>query len=74
MQHRVRGIPSRVVAYLKSDNSYYMYGGLNGDTTVKHQTRYKYSPVHQDAAVCCVPNAGRIAPYFVQYAVDEREE
>ncbi|RYZ96893.1 MAG: hypothetical protein EOP47_22910, partial [Sphingobacteriaceae bacterium] len=28
--------------------------------------RYKYSPVHQDAAVCCVPNAGRIAPYYVQ--------
>ncbi|RYE05203.1 MAG: hypothetical protein EOP51_34690, partial [Sphingobacteriales bacterium] len=25
-----------------------------------------YSPVHQDAAVCCVPNAGRIAPYYVQ--------
>ncbi len=54
------------IAYLKSDNSYYMTGGLNGDTTVKHQTRYKYSPVHQDAAVCCVPNAGRIAPYFIQ--------
>lgn len=56
------------IAYLKSDNSYYMFGGLNGDTTVKHQTRYTYSPVHQDAAVCCVPNAGRITPYFVQYA------
>jgi len=22
--------------------------------------------VHQDVAVCCVPNAGRIAPYYVQ--------
>lgn len=54
------------IAYLKSDNSYYMTGGLNGDTSVKHQTRYKYSPVHQDAAVCCVPNAGRIAPYYIQ--------
>jgi uncharacterized protein len=54
------------IAYLKTDNSYYMTGGLNGDTSVKHQTRYKYSPVHQDAAVCCVPNAGRIAPYYIQ--------
>lgn len=55
------------IAYLKSDNSYYMTGGLNGDSTVAHQTRYKYSPVHQDAAVCCVPNAGRITPYYVEY-------
>lgn len=55
------------IAYLKSDNSYYMTGGLNGDTSDKKQTRYKYSPVHQDAAVCCVPNAGRIAPYYVQH-------
>jgi DUF1680 family protein len=54
------------IAYLKTDNSYYMTGGLNGDTSQKKQTRYSYSPVHQDAAVCCVPNAGRITPYFVQ--------
>jgi DUF1680 family protein len=53
------------IAYLKSDNSYAMTGGLNGDTSNEHQTRYKYSPVHQDAAVCCVPNAGRITPYYV---------
>ena len=55
------------IAYLKSDNSYSMTGGLNGDTTVKTQTRYKYSPAHQDAAVCCVPNAGRITPYYIQH-------
>ncbi|MET0465134.1 MAG: beta-L-arabinofuranosidase domain-containing protein [Chitinophagaceae bacterium] len=55
------------IAYLKTDNSFYMTGGLNGDTSVKTQTRYKYSPAHQDAAVCCVPNAGRITPYFIQY-------
>lgn len=53
------------IAYLKTDNSFYMTGGLNGDSTNARQTRYKYSPVHQDVAVCCVPNAGRIAPYFV---------
>lgn len=55
------------IAYLKSDNSYFMTGGLNGDNSDKHQTRYTYSPVHQEAAVCCVPMAGRIAPYYVQY-------
>jgi uncharacterized protein len=55
------------IAYLKTDNSYFMTGGLNGDSSVKNQTRYKYSPAHQDAAVCCVPNAGRITPYFIQY-------
>ena len=53
------------IAYLKTDNSYYMTGGLNGDSSNPRQTRYKYSPVHQDVAVCCVPNAGRIAPYFI---------
>ncbi|MBS1491775.1 MAG: glycoside hydrolase family 127 protein [Bacteroidetes bacterium] len=55
------------IAYLKSDNSYEMTGGLNGETRDKNQTRYSYSPVHQEVAVCCVPNAGRIAPYFVQH-------
>lgn len=53
------------IAYLKTDNSYAMTGGRNGDTSDHRQTRYKYSPVHQDVAVCCVPNAGRIAPYYV---------
>ncbi len=54
------------IAYLKTDNSYFMMGWPNADSSQKTQTRYKYSPVHQDAAVCCVPNAGRITPYFVQ--------
>ena len=54
------------IAYLKSDNSWYMCGPLNDTVPAKNQTRYKYSPVHQDVAVCCVPNAGRIAPYFVR--------
>jgi uncharacterized protein len=55
------------IAYLKTDNSYEMMGSKNGETeTDKNQTRYKYSPAHQDVAVCCNPNAGRITPYFVQ--------
>jgi DUF1680 family protein len=55
---------SSCIAYLKTDNSYSMTGGLNGDTGNPRQTRYKYSPAHQDVAVCCAPNAGRIAPYY----------
>ncbi len=54
------------IAYLKSDNSYYMNCTLNS-TIDTFNTRYKYSPVHQDVAVCCVPMAGRIAPYYVRY-------
>lgn len=54
------------ICYLKQDNSFQLTGGNNGDTTDKHQTRYRYSPVHKEAAVCCIPNAGRIVPYFIQ--------
>lgn len=53
------------IAYCKTDNSYSMTGPLhlNGET---QELRYKYSPVHQDVAVCCAPNAGRIYPYYVK--------
>ena len=55
------------IAYLKTDNSYEMMGTRNGEIEPdRTQTRYKYSPVHQDVAVCCAPNAGRITPYFLQ--------
>ncbi len=55
------------ICYLKTDNAYILTGGKNGDTTDPHQTRYRYSPVHKEAAVCCVPNAGRIGPYFIEH-------
>jgi len=55
------------IAYLKTDNSYEMLGSKNGEVEPdRKQTRYKYSPAHQDVAVCCAPNAGRISPYFLQ--------
>ena len=55
------------IAYLKTDNSYEMEGTKNGEVEPnRKQTRYKYSPAHQDAAVCCNPNAGRITPYFIE--------
>jgi len=57
------------IAYLKTDNSFEMNGTKNGQIEPeRHQTRYKYSPAHQDVAVCCNPNAGRISPYFLQHS------
>ncbi|MFY8019593.1 MAG: hypothetical protein ACOVP1_00290, partial [Bacteroidia bacterium] len=57
------------IAYLKTDNSFEMMGTKNGEVEPnRKQTRYKYSPAHQDVAVCCNPNAGRITPYFLAKA------
>ena len=57
------------IAYLKTDNSYQMEGTKNGEIEPnRKQIRYKYSPAHQDVAVCCNPNAGRITPYFIEKA------
>jgi DUF1680 family protein len=55
------------ICYLKTDNSYVLEGGKNGDQSDKHQTRYRYSPVHKEAAVCCVPNAGKIVASYVAH-------
>ncbi|MBY0489305.1 MAG: glycoside hydrolase family 127 protein [Gemmatimonadaceae bacterium] len=57
----------RGIAYLTSDNAYAMTGSRNNDPAHPTQTRYRYSPVHREAAVCCVPNAGRITPTYVQH-------
>ncbi len=54
------------ISYLKSDNSYSMTGIFQTEDGTSKQLRYKYSPTHQDAAVCCVPNAGRIYTYFYE--------
>ncbi len=55
------------ICYLKTDNSYVLEGGKNGDQSDKNQTRYRYSPVHKEAAVCCVPNAGKIVASYVEH-------
>lgn len=64
------------IAYLKTDNSFEMLGTKNGEQEPdRKQTRYKYSPAHQDVAVCCNPNAGRISPYFIQSSwMKEKED
>lgn len=60
------------ISYLKSDDSYAMTGDFHHHqphALHKIQTRYKYSPTHQDAAVCCVPNSVRISPTYIENAV-----
>ncbi len=64
------------IAMNKSDNSYEMAGGGNAGNEqeerleqscfFKGNPRYKYSPSHQDVAVCCPPNASRIYPYYLK--------
>lgn len=55
------------LAYCKTDNCNHMMGSLDLKSAGKaDHTRFKYSPVHQDVAVCCVPNAGRIYPYYIK--------
>ncbi len=53
------------IMYCKSDNCYTANRKLN-TTDVFIDERYKYSPVHQTTAVCCVPNMGRLNPHYVQ--------
>ena len=55
----------RSVAYCHSDNATNVLGHLDMNNP-QGEMRFKYSPAHQDVAVCCVPNAGRIYPYYVQ--------
>lgn len=53
------------IMYCKTDNCYEANEyRCPGDG--HYNPRYKYSPTHQDAAVCCVPNSGRITPYFIE--------
>ena len=64
------------ITYLKSDNSYAMRSVFQFDE--KNQEGYvhygyKYSPTHQDMAVCCVPNACRVFPYFYGYMWNKTE-
>lgn len=58
------------IAYLKTDNSRSMTGveGFRPSSGAVPQTRYMYSPLHREAAVCCPANAGRVLPTYARYA------
>ena len=62
------------IMYCKTDNCY-TADRRKTFTDVYTDERYKYSPVHQTTAVCCVPNMGRLTPHYVQnmYVQHENE-
>ena len=61
----------RGCTYDKTDNCYELtmhnpgYDPVRGHGYHERDSRYKYSPTQEDAAVCCVPNAVRAYPHFV---------
>lgn len=60
------------ITYCMTDNCYEVNERKTPDSS-GWNPRYKFSPTHQEAAVCCVPNSGRIIPYFVQSMIIETE-
>lgn len=68
---------SHGIAYLRTDDSPFMRGTGGSEPTDsrdRRQTRYRYSPVHREAAVCCVPNAGRLLPTYLRFQWSVSEE
>ncbi len=61
------------IAYCQRDNAYQSTGDqLEG--RAGQNIRYKYSVAHQDVAVCCVPNAGRIMSYFLDAVYECKDD
>jgi DUF1680 family protein len=53
------------ITYCKTDNCYVLNKKAPQAHFEEFDFRYKYSPTHADAAVCCNPSYGRHLPYFV---------
>jgi len=53
------------ITYCKTDNCYVLNKKAPQTHFEEFDFRYKYSPTHADAAVCCNPSYGRNFPYFV---------
>jgi hypothetical protein len=52
------------------DGSAILYCSYENRLSVQDEMgkRQRFSPTHQQVAVCCVPNATRVAPYYVGHA------
>lgn len=61
------------IMYCMTDNCYTADERKHPDDA-QWNPRYKFSPTHKDVAVCCVPNSGRIIPYYVQSMFVEDED
>ena len=53
------------ITYCKTDNCYVLDRKSPRSGFTEDDVRYKYSPTHDDAAVCCNPNYGKSLPYYV---------
>lgn len=54
------------ITYCKTDNCHILNCTAPQHEFEEDDPRYKYSPTHRDAAVCCNPSYSRSLPYFVQ--------
>ncbi len=54
------------ITYCKTDNCYILDRKAPQHGFEEYDPRYKYSPTHADAAVCCNPSYSRNFPYFVR--------
>ena len=62
------------IAYGKGDNSLVLDGHHHEDGEKREDARYKYSPVHDDVAVCCVPNYSRNLTYYLDNMWMKKED
>ena len=53
------------ITYCKTDNCTVLNKRSPLSGLKEEDLRFKYSPTHDDAAVCCNPNYGRDLPYYV---------
>jgi DUF1680 family protein len=60
-----RYVDGHGITYCKTDNCYVLDRHSPKTGFKEEDPRYKYSPTHDDAAVCCNPNYGRDLPYYV---------
>lgn len=60
-----RSADGKALTYCKTDNCHILDKKSPHSGFLEADPRYKYSPTHQDAAVCCNPNYGRNLPYYV---------
>ena len=53
------------ITYCKTDNCYILNRRSPQSDFEEQDPRYKYSPTHADAAVCCNPSYAKYFPYYV---------
>ncbi len=60
-----RNLEGTAITYGKHDNEYILDGHVHHGEEPEPEVRYKYSPMHDDPAVCCAPNYARNYAYYV---------